>query len=797
MVQRGTHEQLLRLDGPYAQLIRSDEPVKRNSHPTTPLEAVPTSSSSTDAQTTFWEISELKQEQGETNGHRAHADDLPVDQLALKTAFANLASVLQGGIELELTLDQGPPLLDACRMAGKAQGINIHGASASGEELTIDTIARSSGVRVRKTALSATWWRSDYGPLVAYYGDQRQPVALLPVSSSRSRYELYDPVTQTKTPVTANIAARISLEAYTFYRSFPDHPLKLRDLWRFGIAGTLWDRTLIILLSLAAGILALAPPLLTGTLFGRLIPAAERRQIIQLGLMLLICLLAGALFKFARAAAMVRFGARVDAALQAAMWDRLLKLPVSFFRRYSAGDLALRAMGITLIRRIVSGTVVTALLSGMFAIFNFGLLFYYDLRLALVATRMIAVLAIVSTVAGYLHLRYQRTLAELQGALAGMALQLIGGISKIRVAGAENRAFARWATAFSAQRSIAYKARMITALLAVFNAAFPTVATLQLFAVVILSIGPDFSTGDFLGFNMAFGSVLVAAVGLSSALVALLGLLPLYERIQPILGTSPELMRGMAHPHKLSGAIEVNHLSFRYHSDGPPILHNVSLHINPGAFVAIVGPSGSGKSTLLRLLLGFERAESGGIYYDGQELSNLDVVELRRQFGVVLQHSQVLAGDILRNIIGSAPLSIDDAWQAARLAGLEDDIKQMPMGMYTIVGEGAGTLSGGQRQRLLIARAIATKPRILFFDEATSALDNRTQESVSERLEQLRVTRLVIAHRLSTIVNADQIVVLDGGKIVQIGTYEELLAQPGPFAQLARHQLIEEQVSDV
>jgi ABC-type bacteriocin/lantibiotic exporter with double-glycine peptidase domain len=240
----------------------------------------------------------------------------------------------------------------------------------------------------------------------------------------------------------------------------------------------------------------------------------------------------------------------------------------------------------------------------------------------------------------------------------------------------------------------------------------------------------------------------------------------------------------------LKGAIELSHVSFNYQKDGPLVLDDVDFRIEADEFVAIVGPSGSGKSTLLRILLGFEMATEGGVFFDGQSLTTLDIRAVRQQIGVVLQHSRLMAGDIFTNIVGNTGRNQDDAWRAARQAALAKDIEAMPMGMHTVIAQGGGTLSGGQRQRLLIARALAAEPRIVFFDEATSALDNLTQAQVSESLESLRVTRVVIAHRLSTIRHADKIVVLERGRIVQMGRFEELMNVAGTFRELARRQTI-------
>jgi ABC-type bacteriocin/lantibiotic exporter with double-glycine peptidase domain len=277
---------------------------------------------------------------------------------------------------------------------------------------------------------------------------------------------------------------------------------------------------------------------------------------------------------------------------------------------------------------------------------------------------------------------------------------------------------------------------------------------------------------------------------MASALLGAIEVIPIYERARPILEAAPEVDRTKSDPGVLSGRIEVSHVVFRYREDGPVILNDLSFQVKSGEFAAIVGPSGSGKSTLFRMLLGFEHPESGSLYFDGLDQSSLDIQAVRKQFGVVLQNGKLMPGSIFENIVGSAPLTLEDAWEAARKSGLATDLEQMPMGMHTVLSEGAGTLSGGQRQRLLIARAIVARPRIILFDEATSALDNRTQAIVSRSLEQLQATRIVIAHRLSTIANADSILVLKNGRLVQSGTYEELIARPGDFANLARRQIV-------
>lgn len=714
------------------------------------------------------------------------------DQGQLNNAFGRLAGILHRERAAQYQADYGgdEPLFLSCQAVGNALGVRIvrppDPIDGRAEALTLEAIIHASGLRAREVALRDDWWRRDNGPLLGYWGTERHPVALLPASSTS--YNLYDPITHKRQRITPQLAQQISRFAFSFYPTLPNRPLTLSDLARFGLRDSLRDVGIVVWMGVMGGLLSTLIPLITGRIFDMIIPAADRRGLVELVMILLVAAFATAIFQVVRSIAVLRIEMKFDGTLQSAIWDRLLNLPTAFFRGYSAGDLSSRAMGVSTIRRTVSGTIVLAMLSSVFSLFNFLLLFILDARLAVVATTLVLLAALITWVAGYRQMRYQRALADIQGNISGLVLQLITGISKLRIAGVENRAFAQWAQRFGQQKRLAYKAGSVENALTVFNMVYPIMTLLILFAFVVQDSA--ITTGVFLAFNAAFTQFLLAGLELSNAFISVLRIVPNYERMKPILQTLPEVDATRADPGELTGEIEVNHVSFRYKEDGPLILKDISFQVRPGDFVALVGPSGSGKSTLLRLLLGFERPTSGAIFYDGQDLSGLDIRSVRRQLGVVLQNSQLMTGDIYTNIVGIAPLSMEAAWEAAEMAGLADDIRQMPMGMHTIVSEGGTTLSGGQRQRLLIARAIAKKPKILFFDEATSALDNRTQAIVSESLESLDATRIVIAHRLSTIIHADRILVFERGAIVQSGTYESLMREKGLFAELARRQLV-------
>jgi NHLM bacteriocin system ABC transporter ATP-binding protein len=687
------------------------------------------------------------------------------------------------------------PLLLAAQAVGRVQGIDIKAYPDMLGGLKprdpVAAVAKASGIHVRQVLLKAGWQRQDSGPMLAFRESDQRPLALIP-NTARS-YRVYDPVERSTTVVTDRLAATLRAFAYVFYRPFPPKALTAADLIGFGLHACRNDVRMVLLMGLATGLLGMFTPFATGVLFDTVIPGAQRTELLQLSVILLVCAISTAMFSLTRSVAMLRLEGKMDAAVQAAVWDRLLSLPIPFFRDYTAGDLAVRGMGIDQMRQTLTGSTLASILSGVFSVFSFALLFYYNSSLAVMAAGLILVAFLVSLACGSLQVRYLRDMSRVRGHLSGLILQFINGIAKFRVAGTEQRAFAAWSKDFAVQKQLSLRARWAQNSLTVFNAAFPVAASACIFwytADLMKKPGSDpMTTGDFLAFNAAFTQLLAAVLQLSASIVSVLAIVPLYERAKPIFQTLPEVDIAKTAPGSLRGNVEVNHVQFRYRPDAPLVLRDVSLCIKSGEFVALVGASGCGKSTLFRMLLGFEKPESGAVYYDGQDLGGLDAREVRRQMGVVLQNGRLLSGDIFTNIIGSAPLTLDDAWEAARMSGLEQDIRNMPMGMHTVVSEGGGGLSGGQRQRLMIARAIVGRPRILLFDEATSALDNQTQAIVANSLSALQATRIVIAHRLSTVVKADRIFVLDKGRVVEEGAYGELIAQGGPFAELARRQL--------
>lgn len=673
----------------------------------------------------------------------------------------------------------------------------------------LQQLAQQAGVSLRRVKLDGkNWWHDDAGPLLATLKDSGQPVALLPLAGGGG-YRMQNLARLEEAPhlnATGNAdtphrtypnsvvldettVAQLSDGGFMFFRKFPARAIGLLDLLRFGLSTSHRDSLTMLVSGLLGGMLALFTPFATGILVDKVIPNGRTDELLQLTVLLIAAALGVAAFELARSLALLRLEGRLGNASEAAVIDRLFNLPAPFFKNYAAGDLAQRAFSINSILHQLTSTTQSIVLSWVFGLFSFFYMFMLNWQLGLVATALVVLILVVTVGVNVWRLRMERQLYALQGAIASRILQLLNGISKLRAGGAEDRAFVLWARDFAQQKQVDMKVRGMGNMLTVFNTSFIVLASAALFASIAF-FQKDISTGVFVTFNTAFMQFLAATLALAGALTGSLSIIPLYERAKPILTTLPEQQASQIRAAPLQGEVELSRVSFSYAQDGPLVLDDVSIHVKKGEFVAFVGPSGSGKSTIFRVLLGFEKPHSGAVYYDNQELSGLDAGSVRRQLGVVLQNGKLMPGDVFTNIVGSAPRTMEEAWQAARMAGLADDIEAMPMGMHTVISEGAGTISGGQRQRLMIARALVNRPAVLLFDEATSALDNQTQAIVANSVRQLDATRIVIAHRLSTIIQADRIFVIVAGKVIETGNYSELMALGGHFAELAKRQQV-------
>ncbi|MET9826227.1 NHLP bacteriocin export ABC transporter permease/ATPase subunit [Streptomyces sp. NPDC006349] len=678
----------------------------------------------------------------------------------------------------------------ACRLVAGAAGIPLAepgtGNAESDRLDPVERIALASRVRTRPVRLEDRWWRDDVGPLVGHRTLSGAPVALL---WRRGGYAAVHPATGRETPVEKANAGEFEPRAVMFYRPLPDRRLGPLRLLRFCLAGTRRDLTSLLLAGLVTVALGALVPIATGRVLGEFVPTAQTGLIAQVCLAVMLSSVVAAAFMLVQNLTILRLEGRIEATLQPAVWDRLLRLPTGFFTERSTGELASAAMGVSAIRRLLAGVGPTVVQSVTVGVMNLGLLLWYSVPMALAAIGVLVVVAGVFLGLGLWQVRWQRRLVKLTNKLNNQAFQTLRGLPKLRVAAAENYAYAAWAERFAHSRELQRRAGRIKNLNAVLGAVYLPLCTLLMFMLLAGPARGSMSAAEFLTFNASVTMLLTSVTQLTGAFVSGVAALPLFEEIRPVLDAAPEVRTASTRPGPLSGAVEARRLSFRYTDDGPPVLDDVSFEVRPGEFVAVVGPSGCGKSTLLRLLIGFDRPLSGSVLYDGQDLAALDRSAVRRQCGVVLQHAQPFTGSILDVICGTEPYTPEEAMAAAEMAGLADDIRRMPMGLHTIVS-GSGAVSGGQRQRLMIAQALIRRPRVLFFDEATSALDNETQRTVIESTKALRATRVVIAHRLSTVLDADRVIVMEDGRVAQQGPPAELLADTGGrLHELVRRQL--------
>lgn len=718
------------------------------------------------------------------------------DRQSADWALSQLAGVERRTTRRPEPVRSGEPLFAAFAMVAAQHGIELSRTPRreAGAALSLGALARASGIGIRTVLLRGAWWHSESGPLLAWHGEERRPVALLP--SRRRSYRLWDPADDSHRTVDESCAAEINPQAVTVYRPMPPGLRGLAGLLRFAGRGVAREAAAIVGMAGLAGLIAMLLPVATGFLFESAVPRAEVGQVVAVIGGLVLAALGAGVFDLVKAVGLLRLEARLEAALQPALLQRLLGLPVNFFRRFGTGDLTNRVLSIQTMRRLLAGNALLAVLSAVFSISSLAVILIYSPMLAALSATLVLVAGLITGGLAIGELREERARIALRGQEDNLVIQIIEGIAKLRVAAGETRVFAQWAALFSRQKERYRRGQWYAGIAAGVTEISPILALLVLYFAAgrLLAAGdtarPPLGLGSFLAINVAFGQLFAACMTMARTLAATLEIIPLFERLRPIVEAEPEAHGNRNEAPPLSGRVEVSHVSFRYTEGSPLVLDDVSLSIEPGSFIAVVGASASGKSTLLRLLLGFEAAERGDILYDGRSISTLDTASLRRQVGVVLQHARIITGSIFENITSGLPYNIDDAWAAARLAGFDAEIEAMPMGMHTLMLEGSATLSGGQRQRLILARALIGRPRLLLFDEATSALDNRSQSVVTESLARLRTTRIVIAHRLSTVERADCIFVLDRGRFVESGSFDELIARNGMFSRLARRQIL-------
>ncbi len=652
----------------------------------------------------------------------------------------------------------------------------------------LEYLLRPHGIMRRTVVLKDKWYKNAVGPMLAKKKADGSVVALIPAKGSG--YLFTDLSLGKQVKVTPDNAENFENDALCFYKPFPQRVLTEKELVKY-VFNTIPRKDIAVFSVITFTLLLISTliPMLYNILFGTILNQSKIQPLIAISIFLVCVSISTSVMSAMRRLFSGKIRNKMKLEVEAAAMMRVLSLPADFFKKHSAGTLANNLMSVGELCEIIVDAVLSTGFTALFSLVFIVQIYIYTPTLLVWALLSVFVSVLFSACTVYFQMRIKRMQIQKNAEEPGLVYALITGIQKIKLVGAEKRAFARWGKVFSENAEITYNPPFVLKISEAISTAITLISGIVIYYIAAKT---KITVADYYAFNSAFGIVSGAFVNLAGASLAIAGIKPLFENIRPFFRSVPEVSDEKQVVSRISGGIEINGVSFRYDEGMPNIIDNLSLKIRPGQYVAIVGTTGCGKSTLLRLMLGFEKPDRGAVYYDGKDLSKLDLKSLRQKIGVVLQDGKLFQGDIFSNIAITSPnLTLDEAWEAAEMAGIAEDIQNMPMGMNTIISEGSGGISGGQRQRILIARAIAAKPKILMLDEATSALDNITQKIVSQSLNNLKCTRVVIAHRLSTIKECGRIIVLDKGKIAEDGTYEELIEKNGLFAELVSRQKLE------
>jgi NHLM bacteriocin system ABC transporter ATP-binding protein len=652
----------------------------------------------------------------------------------------------------------------------------------------LEYLLRPYGIMRRIVHLEKGWYRDACGAMLATKKDSGEVVALLP--TGLAGYSYLDRESGKRIRISRKNEGLFELEGIAFYKPFPLKKIGIPALMKYVFGAlSLADLVFFGIATLAATLVGMLLPKINQIIFSDVIENESMQLFFAITVFLVCVSVSTLLIGVLKSLLMARINTKLSLAVEAATMMRVLSLPPSFFKSYSAGELSGRAQYIGSLCNMLISTLLSTGLTSVFSLVYITQIFTYAPALVVPALVIIIVTILFSLVTSFVQMHISKSRMMLSTKESGMQYAMISGVQKIKLSGAEKRAFARWANLYAKGAAYTYDPPMFIKINGVINMAISLIGTLVMYwAAVESGVG----VADYYAFNTAYGMVSGAFMSLAGIALTVAQIKPIIDMARPIMDAVPEISEDKQVVTNLSGGIELHNVSFRYTETQTNVLDDFSLKIKAGQYVAIVGKTGCGKSTLMRLMLGFETPQRGAVHFDGRDIATLDLKSLRRNIGTVMQDSKLFSGDIYSNIVISAPwLTMDEAWEAAEMAGIAEDIRRMPMGMHTMISEGSGGISGGQRQRLAIARAIAPKPKILMFDEATSALDNLTQKQVSDSLEKLKCTRIVIAHRLSTIRTCDRIIVLDQGKIIEDGTYEELIAKKGFFAELVERQRLD------
>ncbi|STX51103.1 ABC transporter [Legionella busanensis] len=644
----------------------------------------------------------------------------------------------------------------------------------------LQTVANHNLLRIRRVRLKNKWWKNDAGPLIAFFN--HHCCALLP---RKYGYEIINSKTGERRLVDEKIAKNIHHHAYMLYPSLPEKNVSIIDVLKFTFSFLKKEMRKVIFFHVLAAFFLTTIPVITGMLFEQVIPYSNYSLLIQYAILLVIIGVIISLLHFLQDIIFLGMRFRAQHRIQTAMWDRLLKLPISFFKQFTAGDLSFRVSVVSLIQQELGERVISTIIAGILSVTYLILMFFIDVYLALTAMFLVFIMVVFVFAINLRLLKVSKRLTTKQTKISGILLGLLASISKIRVANKAKNAFQFWEKEYAAKIHSKFIANKLININHIFTTGFMGISILIIYALVIWRSN-ILSFSSFIIFNAAFIQFFNAFLELTAVISESIEIIPLFQKAKTIFASIPEQEKGKNKIDLLDGHIVMQDIVFRYPGNEKPLFTNLNIDIMPGSFTAFVGPSGAGKSTIFRLLLSLDYPESGAIKYSGVDLKNINLNSLRNQLGVVMQTTQLIPGTIYENICGNnSTLSREEAYEIARYVGLENFLRDLPMGIDTLINDGIQMLSGGEIQRVNLARALSNKPRILLLDEATSALDNKVQAQIKQYLQMLNITRLVIAHRLSTIVDADIIYVIDQGRCIESGNYQELMAAKGFFYQFA------------
>ncbi len=646
-------------------------------------------------------------------------------------------------------------------------------------------VLQPKGIMYRTVRLTENWYKDAFG---VYIGTLKNGsvAALLPTSGG---YVYIDNASGKAIKIDKNNAGEICEGAVCFYRSFPQVKLNKKELFRFifnSLAPS--DYIRIIVFTALATLAGLLIPVITSYIYNEVVFIGQYSQLILTFAMMVVAYFTVFGLNFFKNVYMGNVKAKMDVSLNSAVMMRMLSLPMEFFNKYPAGTVTKWALILTQVSSTVLDFILSTILGAIMCLMYVFQVFTVHSSLVLPTLIFLMLQVGISALAVYKQSQDFGRMFDAESEEEGFLHSTFTGIQKIRISGAENRVFANWSDRYRNLAKSVYNPSFVVKYYELINIILNLAASLVIYLAAMKN---GVNGAGYMVFLSIF-TLLVSSLDLLTQASLLFSSVPAtLKTVKPFLEAEPEVFSNKRTVQKLKGGLQLRNLKFRYEPDAPLIVNDISLDIAPGSYVAIVGKSGCGKSTLLKLLLGLEKAESGSIFYDNNDLKTVDIRSIRRRIGTVMQNAQLFPGSLKYNISINAPgCTEDEIWDAVRLAGLEDVVKKLPMGLETLISGSGGGLSGGQTQRVAIARAIIGKPDIIIFDEATSALDNITQRIVVDSLDTLKCTRIVVAHRLSTIKTCDRVIMLEGGKIIEDGTYDELIEKDGAFAKLVKRQQI-------